>query len=244
MNALIGILLLLGSWGQEVSPLEKAYQSHEDEDYALSIKYYQEALKLHPENSANIRYNIGQCYMKMDSSEKALSYFYQLLAPEYGSIGSYAANNMGIIQLSLDRFKEALASFRQAMELDPENEYARYNYELLRKKMNDFFSNQKPPGAPSPPNPRDQEDDQEEQDQDEPQTRLPSKEYQELIEQIRRRIRKPSTDDRGEPVGNDTISLTQAKRLLEAMRQDETQFLQQLRKTITSPRKNENRPDW
>lgn len=243
---IIYILLFIGVPSSGDKILSLAGEAYLNGDYSASIAYYKEAMAKYTRQAVQIRYNIGQCYMRMDSTDLALQYFHQVAAVPNGAIASPASNNIGVLLVRKQRNKEALEAFRESLIQNPDNEIARYNYELLKKQMQ---GNQPPPPQPpkkQPPPPPQSSDDQEEEDDSAgiDNRNLPD-DYKEMIRQIIQRQRQSrSTNDLARPVGGDTISLLQARRILENMRRNEIQYLQQLKKSAATPHRNEKRPDW
>ncbi|MEL6675647.1 MAG: tetratricopeptide repeat protein [Bacteroidota bacterium] len=232
------ILLMLG-FGSSDGPLDRARQLFSEQKYEQSLAAYWEAYENYPNKVEEIRFNLGQCYLRMDSLDQALDMFLQVLTPLYPEIASQASNNIGVIRLERQAPKEALASFRDALVFNPKNETARYNYELLRRRLGVLNPPPKeqqpeeedtPPDAGNPPPLPDQVD-------------LPGSVRRLLAEIRRRRNQQRREDDKGVPV-SDTLSLQEALLFMRHLRMNETQFLQQLRKSPSLPpkRKEKHRP--
>lgn len=240
------LVFLLGLGGSENS-LETAFQLYEEGQFQESIRYFREAAREYPSQSASIYYNMAQCMAKLDSSERALEYYHLSIRRGEDNLSSMAYNNIGILLVDQILLKEALESFRQAMIQNPNNETARYNYELLKRKLE---------GKPKKNQEQQQQSEEEEEESEESdesdapndfqkdEPTLPVGEYKELIERLRRRSRTNGSDDQVLPESLDTISLDQAEKILENMRQEEVQFLQQLRKSPVTPNKKNGKPDW
>ena len=47
----------------------------------------------------------------------------------------YAIKALGVLANQQNKYEEALANFKQALKADPANEDARYNYEMVKKKL-------------------------------------------------------------------------------------------------------------
>ena len=241
------LMLLFISWGSNRDGgLNLAKEAYEEGDYLSSINHYRRALKTYPQQSTLIHYNLAQCMMKIDSVELALQYYHLVLNPLKAEVSSMAQNNIGIIYLQQGRKDEALNAFRSALVRNEHNEYARYNYELLKKNMPPPKAPVAPPPSQEPPPPS-SEDNQAPQDEPEakPPVKPPSKEFQELVERIRRRMQQNRrNNDRAQPLA-DSLSLAQARQLLDHLKKEDLQFIQQLKKTYSlSSRNNRNRPNW
>jgi Ca-activated chloride channel family protein len=48
---------------------------------------------------------------------------------------SIAHQQLGVLANQQNKYEEALANFKQALKADPTNEDARYNYEMVKKKL-------------------------------------------------------------------------------------------------------------
>ncbi|MEZ4825068.1 MAG: tetratricopeptide repeat protein [Bacteroidia bacterium] len=244
IQIIVYVILLSGNLSGSEKSLSMAADAYRNGDYHTSILHYGDALKAYPSRSASIQYNIGQCYLALDSTEQALQFFHIVLNGNQSGISSLASNEIGILLLRRQHPKEALEAFREALIFDPGNENARYNYELLKKRLQGNAPKNQPPPPPRPPSPQDEDDTQAEEPQTTPDDNVPE-DYRSMIEQLIQRQRQSNaTNDFARPTGDDTISLFQARRILESMRQNEIQYLQQLRKSAAAPHKNEKSPDW
>ncbi|MEM7374660.1 MAG: tetratricopeptide repeat protein [Bacteroidota bacterium] len=245
MTLLVFLLSFLGNEGS----LETAFRLFETERYQESMRYFRLAAREYPAQSASIYYNMAQCMSRMDSSERALEYYHLSIRRGENQLSSLAYNNIGILLLENVLLKEALESFRQSIIQDPNNEIARYNFELLKRQLENKPKEEEKKEDPnqqqdSPKDPEGTDDPAPpKQFQSSPPT-LPVGEYKELIERLRRRNRTNSSDDHSLPESLDTISLIQAEKILENMRNEDVQFLQQLRKSPVSPNKKNGKPDW
>lgn len=230
MRTLIVVVLL--SLGiplsqKELSEAERLYHAGQ---YQGSVKAYLLSLRQHPEQRAYIRFNLAQAYLRMDSLGRALLLFEQVNEPNDPELVSLAANNAAVIRLRQGRYPEALEGFRRALVLDDENDIARYNFELLSKRM------QPPPIDSIPP-------DNQPPDELPPAPDIDEETYRNIIQQLQKRS-IPGLNDRGKPVGNDTITVKEAERLLKALDNQDLQFIQQLRKIpLSSPRPRGHR-NW
>ncbi|MDX2285934.1 MAG: tetratricopeptide repeat protein [Bacteroidia bacterium] len=229
--ALIGMAMLTRADRQ----LEDAARRFDARDYAASAAVYRAALEAYPERVFELQYNLGQILRVQDSLPGALTYFQQAIGTDT-MLSSRALTNIGWIHARAGRLDQALASFRRALEYDPANETARYDYELIRNRM--------PPPEPPPAQPPPQGGDPPPEQPDAPQPQLDA-EYEELVRQLNQTRSRAGSDDRLAPASFDTIPLAQARRILEWMRRNELQYLQQLRKS--SPLGNsrtDQRPSW
>lgn len=231
-----GILVILLSVfpALESGDLQEAYQSYLTGQYDQSVKLHLLNLRSNPKEAEFIRFNIAQSYLRLDSLERALLLYEQVNDVRNARLASQAANNAGVILIRQGRYPDALKMLRRALVYDDQNDMARYNFELLSKRM-------QPPPTPedtTPPPvlpPTSQEQDMS--------NSLNDDIYQKLIKQLNGEGFSPN-EDRGRPVGNDTISVVRAKQLLRAMSKQDVQFIQQLRKVSVASTRPKGRHDW
>lgn len=232
-------LLVLPGWND--GPLKRAEQAFAAGSYRESIDAYVQAIHDYPLRSREIRYNIAQCYERMDSLEQAMEYYHQSVNTRKSDLASQASNQIGILLLRQDKPQQALAAWKQALKYDPDNETARYNYELLLKRI---LPDPEDPTASQRPDAPD--DDRGEGDRDDPvASDAVREERRAKIAQWLQQFRQPPLrNDAARPASADTLSIGQAREILDVMRDDETKFLQQLRKTAQNPNRPKERPDW
>ncbi len=151
-------------------------------------------------------------------------------------------------------FEEALKAFKEALKLDPENEIARFNYELLKKRM---LEAEKQNQEQENENKDDQNQDQEQDNKDKSEENDKQKQEDKQGDSDQQKQPKPQNNEeknaqnsnqqqnQGEPEEME-MSQEQAAQLLEAMNEKEKQFIQQLEKR--SPKKGRKKrnegPDW
>jgi tetratricopeptide (TPR) repeat protein len=230
------LLLLFTLWGGR-GLLEEAEKAWQSSNYPEAVRLYREALDAYPARSQAVRYNLGITYLALDSAEKAYLFFQLATEGENATVAALASNQNGLILAGRGEIREALLAFRQALVFDPDLEEARFNYELLRKRLRDE-SEPPPPSQQTPPPPGQQP----------PSSAKPPparQEYQRLLQELRlRRQLLNLSSDRGSSASLDTLPLPAARQLLDEMRQRPTQFVQQIRKSPAAPARREDRPDW
>lgn len=225
-------LLTFGSPGL----LTEADRLYSEEKFEEVLLLLEKAKSKYPTMSQQISYNTGLTYLKLGNNEAARDAFFQALSPLSPKVASLSSNQIALQLLRDGRGREALSFFREALLFDPSHENARYNYELLALRLG---QNQSPKSsAPPPPSPNTPPSGEE----------LPqalSPEMQKLLEKLESRQRQgvPS-GDRFREIGSDTLTLAEAYQVLEIMRKQERQYLQQLRKISSVSAEREGRPGW
>lgn len=79
--------------------------------------------------------NRAHAYYLLKDTAHALSDYQSLLQSTKNEIVSRAGNQLGLMSNQKNKPEEALSYFKQALKADPTNDDARYNYEMLKKKL-------------------------------------------------------------------------------------------------------------
>lgn len=230
-------ILLLAFWLGGDGWLNEARRLTEAEQWSEALRAYEQAMDEYPALTAQISLNIGLVYLAMDSVSPAKEAFYQCLMPLAPQAAARALNHLGILALAESRPREALSNFREALLYDPAYEPARYNYELLARRLR----KDQPPPNPNQPPPPDQQDDLPPPPADQPL----DPEYEEILQKLmsrRQRVLPPG--DQAVPLGNDTLTVAEARQVVELMRRQDRQYVQQLRKISSASAARENRNNW
>ncbi len=79
--------------------------------------------------------NLANAYFKQNDTTNAVQYYSSVLKSDNPQMRSLAYQQMGIINQQKNKLEEALSDFKASLKSNPQNEDARYNYELLKKIM-------------------------------------------------------------------------------------------------------------
>lgn len=177
-RTLLFILVLLpASWkriAEKNSAIEEAERSFAETQYEEAVRQHLALIEEYQLTDAKIGFNLALSYQHNGQEADAEKTYASLLNSSEKFIPSFSANQIGVLQGNEEKYQEALASFKLALIKNPENEYARYNYELLARWLDN------------------REDDQEKEKSDEDDTMQPSNyakrmkaEADELVDQFR-----------------------------------------------------------
>src|SRR5260221_10838187 len=89
---------------------------------------------LHVEEE-EVAMNLANGYFNMNDTASALNRYQPLSVSGNSKIKSWANQQMGVVANRQGKFEEALNYFKQALKAEPNNEQARYNYEMVKKKL-------------------------------------------------------------------------------------------------------------
>ncbi|WP_194774552.1 tetratricopeptide repeat protein [Pararhodonellum marinum] len=130
------LLLLPASWtqiGNRNKAISQAAEYYNKTDYEASVRQHLALITEHQVTGPRVNYNLALSYHYNGQQEEASKQYTSLVASANPVIPSFASNQLGTIQGYGNKYKEALASFKQALIKNPNNEEARYNYELLAR---------------------------------------------------------------------------------------------------------------
>jgi len=246
---------------------KKAYQAG---DYSTAITKYRYLVdSLHVQED-EVLLNLANAYFQTNDTTQALSQYQSLSQSSKTQLRSKAEQQLGVMANRAGKSEEALNHFKQAIKNDPTNEDARYNYELLKKKLEEKKKQeqqkqdqnkdqqqnkdeeQKDKQDQKQDQKKDQDQkkkeeqnkDQQQKDQEEKKSEEQKKKEQEQKEQKENKDEKkdknPSVSEKLQQM---EMSEEKAKMILEAMKNQEIQYLQQNKRKATKP-KDKGKPDW
>lgn len=222
-----------------------------------------------------VEMNLANAYFNLNDTSNAVNRYQPLSASGNSKINSQANQQMGVMANRQGKFEEALNHFKQAMKAEPNNEQARYNYEMVKKKLeekkkqeqqnkdknnqdkkDDQKKDQKDQQNKDQKDKQDQKDkkDQQNKDKKDEKKDQKDKEQKDKEQKEKEQQKKDQQDKKDEkkekpdPSLSDKlkdmkISEEKAKMILEAMKNQEVQYLQQNKRKATRP-KDKGKPDW
>ena len=154
MIRLLAFLLYLGVlFGQD-----KGKKDYEEGHYDEARIYYEHVLKNRKKDNG-AQYGLGVTAYQQKDMETAARALNNAMNSDDKSLASKAMYNLGNMFRDQQKMEESLALYRKAIELDPTDEDAKVNYELLKQVLQQQEQQQQQ-------DKQNQEQDQEKQDQD------------------------------------------------------------------------------
>lgn len=253
---------------------KKAYMQG---DFKTAIEKYQYLIDSLDVNEEEVRMNLANAYFQANDTTQAVRHFQDLSQSSNKQIKSKAEQQLGVLTNRQGKFEEALNHFKEAIKADPTNNDARYNYELLKKKLEEEKKkqdqqnkqnqdqnkqDQKQQNQDKQKQDQDKKDqqkqddkkeqekkDQQNQDQKNDQQKKDDQQKKEQQQQEQEQKEKDEKDKKDVPpsvsekLKEMDMSEEKAKMILEAMKNQEIQYLQQNKRKATKP-KDKGKPDW
>ncbi|MCA6381228.1 MAG: hypothetical protein IM606_13480 [Cytophagales bacterium] len=256
-------------------------------DFTTAIKKYSYLIDSLGVNEDEVRANLASAYFQANDTTGALNNYQRLTQSANKKISSVANQQLGVMANNQEKLEESLNYFKQALKAFPENDEARYNYEIVKKKLeekkkqdqqknkdqkdqdkkddqkkdqkdqnkDDKKDQEKKDQEKKDQEKKDQEKkDQEKKDQDkkdqkekdpkdQKEKEQKEKEQKEKEEQEKNKDKKDMPPSVSEKLKEMQMSEEKAKMILEAMKNQEVQYLQQNKRKATKP-KDKGKPDW
>jgi Ca-activated chloride channel family protein len=267
---------------------ERAEEALKKGDFKKVVEHYTYLLDSLGYESHQAELNRAHAYFQLKDTVNAFDSYRRVSDASTPQLKSKAMLQMGNLSEMQKEYESALSFFKEALKADPSNNKARYNYELLKKKMqeqekqnqdqnqdqenkdqekqdqeNQDQQNKENKDSENQKQDKNQEKSQEdkeseeqqqkddaeqqdgeqnEQDKGKEQEDQKQKEQKEGEEQKdgEEQEMKPSTKQKLQEMN---ISEEKAQMILEALRNKESQYFQQLRKKATK-KQDSGKPDW
>jgi hypothetical protein len=257
------------------SAAEDAFKSG---DYATAIRHYAYLVDSLGVTEDEVILNLANArYLAKDTANAVANYQAVTNSPK-PDIKSKAFQQLGIMANQQGRAEQALNLFKQAIKAEPTNDEARFNYEMLKKKIDEKKKQEekqqqnKDQQKQDPQNQDQQKKEQQEkekqeqeqkdqqnkdeqnkdqQKKEEEQKEKERKEQEEKEKQEKEQQEQQKQDAKKEEMPNldrekleeMKISEEKARMILEAMKNQEKQYLQQQKRKPTQSR-DRSKPDW
>lgn len=149
---------------------EEAQEAYTSGNYTEASRLYLTLMDTYNEDSEEIRLNYAHSLHKIGQPKEADATYRSLAANARDkNIRSAAYQQLGIGAVQNQNLRDAVTYFKQSLKSQPENESARYNYELAKKRL---------------------QQQQEEQEQEQPEQPDPSEWAKELKKQAEQLVRQ------------------------------------------------------
>ena len=277
MKAVVVVLWLAfllidpGKIGRINSLKGEAKTAFQSGDFKTAIQKYKYLIDSLGVTEDEVRMNLANAYFHSNDTLNASSTYMPLSQSDDRKIKSLANQQLGVLSNRQSKAEDALNYFKQALKAAPENDDARFNYEMVKKKLEDQKKQDQQNQDKNKDNKdqkkdqdkkdqkqdekKDQNKDQKEQDKKEQDKKEQEKKDQEKKDQEKKKQdAEKKNDDKNkdkkdippsvsEKLKDMQMSEEKAKMILEAMKNQEIQYLQQNKRKATKPR-DRTKPDW
>ncbi|MEJ8802169.1 tetratricopeptide repeat protein [Pontibacter sp. H249] len=135
----IFLISILGGGFRSISEVNeyanKAALAYKQQQYQEALVAYEYLLNDLEVDDDQIRLNLAHTYYKSGRLAEALQHYRLLTDNPAEHLRSVVYLQLGNIATKQKKYKHALSLYKQALVIAPENEEARYNYELLKKYL-------------------------------------------------------------------------------------------------------------
>ena len=242
------------------SEAKKAYEAGDFKTAITKYRYLIDSLHV---NEDEVNLNLANAYFQLNDTTNAVSQYQSLTQSSKNQLRSKAQQQLGVMSNRQGKFEEALNHFKQAIKSDPTNEDARYNYELLKKKLEEEKKKEQQKQDQNKDQNKDQQDQQKEDQKKEQEKKEQEKKDQQQKDQEQKDKEQKKDQEKQDQKDQENkeqekkeqqnfnpdkmkqmkLSEEKAKMILEAMRNQEKQYLQQNKRKATKA-KDKGKPDW
>ena len=266
---LVIILAILINDPKEIAKInslkKEAEEAYLAQDYELALSKYTILHDSLGVDDPAIKLNLAHAHYHVGDTAGAKMNYSNLAGSESNRMKSIALQQLGVMSKDAGKLEEALQQLKSAIKADPSNQEAVYNYEVVKKLIEEQKQQEQQQNQDQQN--KDGEDEQEQQNQDQKEDGEQENqenedgENQEKSDQEKEQEQKEQEKKEGEEKENENekeksqeqmtkekleemgISEEKARQLLEAMRQSEIKYLQHQQRKPTK-RPPSNKPDW
>ena len=202
---------------------DKGITHYQSQEYEAAQDYYESVL-MDNRNNPQAQFGRGSSAFQRGDMETAKHGFEQSLKSHDVQLQSKAMYNLGNTFFKNDKKEEALAFYRKALELNPEDKDAKFNYEFLKYQEKPPEDQQKQEQDQNKDSEENQEQDQEEKNQDKKDQEQQEEEEKEEEEQQEKQEQNPeqqASQEQKDSEQEKSQDLKQAESILDALKQDE-----------------------
>ena len=115
----------------------EAREAYNSGDYKKAIERYTYIIDSLGVIEDEITLNLANSYFQIDDTTSAVGVYESIAGSAKPRIRSNAQHQLGVLNHRQGKYEEALQNFKQAIKADANNTDARYNYEMLKKKLDE-----------------------------------------------------------------------------------------------------------
>ena len=124
----------MGPFEKNHPTVEQGRKAYEQGDYAEALRQFDAAAKELP-GSASLEFNRGNALFKLGRMEDANQAYHRALETPRSDLKEKDYYNLGNVWAQMGNTKEAVTAYRKALTLDPTDEEARHNLEVMLRDL-------------------------------------------------------------------------------------------------------------
>ena len=261
------LLALLTTDPKEIAKINKlkkeAAEAFQNGNFELAANRYSTLYDSMGIDEDEIKLNLAHAYYQLNDTSSAKNHYGSLSTSENNQLKSIAYQQLGVMNKNANQLEAALQQLKSSIKADPTNQQARYNYEVVKKQIEEQQQQQQDQQNQDQENQEGEDENQENQDQQgednqeqqdkegeqqeseqdqekEGEQQEQENQQQEGEEQEQEKSQEQMTKEKLEEMN---ISEEKAQMILEAMKNNEIQYLQQQKRKATE-RPPSGKPDW
>lgn len=247
MIIIINIILslILSDRIDQINKLTKeAEEAFKNEDFTETIEKYELLIDSFDFSNEQVYLNLAHSHLLSKDTLKAIeNYNYASLADK-SEIKSIALQQLGNISEKNNKLEDALNFYKASIIADNKNNDSKYNYELVKKKLNNKKDqkqnnkNNQSQNEKNKDNSESKKNDNKGQDD-----KNNKKDKEEKKSENKENSSKSNEESVEEKLKKINMSKKKAEMILDALNNNEFQYIQQLKRK-SKKKSDKNKPDW
>ncbi len=247
MIIIINIILslILSDRIDQINKLTKeAEEAFKNEDFTETIEKYELLIDSFDFSNEQVYLNLAHSHLLSKDTLKAIeNYNYASLADK-SEIKSIALQQLGNISEKNNKLEDALNFYKASIIADSKNNDSKYNYELVKKKLNNKKDqkqnnkNNQSQNEKNKDNSESKKNDNKGQDD-----KNNKKDKEEKKSENKENSSKSNEESVEEKLKKINMSKKKAEMILDALNNNEFQYIQQLKRK-SKKKLDKNKPDW
>ena len=247
MIIIINIILslILSDRIDQINKLTKeAEEAFKNEDFTKTIEKYELLIDSFDFSNEQVYLNLAHSHLLSKDTLKAIeNYNYASLADK-SEIKSIALQQLGNISEKNNKLEDALNFYKASIIADNKNNDSKYNYELVKKKLNNKKDqkqnnkNNQSQNEKNKDNSESKKNDNKGQDD-----KNNKKDKEEKKSENKENSSKSNEESVEEKLKKINMSKKKAEMILDALNNNEFQYIQQLKRK-SKKKSDKNKPDW
>jgi tetratricopeptide (TPR) repeat protein len=218
--------------------LEEGKKNEAQEAYERALKYYRDAEIEKPE-SPDLSYNIGSVMYQQEKYQDAMEKYYRALSTDELANQAATYYNMGNTLYRSGKYPEAIQAYQKCLDINPDDEDAKYNIEFVRKKMKEMLD--KETQRQQKQQQQQQEQQRENKSQEQEQSQQQEQKQQQQAQPQDQQEKQEQKQEQMQP--KEGMTKEDAERILNALKEDEKD-IQKKQKRVTQSSGRKGGKDW